>query len=151
MHFLSHVWGCSSYLSYLWKEEQEPPAWTQLKLPGSGPAPRCGHSTTAGGSQVCTFCQPVRAFKNVLLLVVLVSAKIRNFEVCGYAASDLWLNIIWLSLFQLLVFGGHGTGGWLTRYDIYHNDCVILDRGTLTFCCPAQCLSFQSMHPKWVT
>ncbi|KAL2943261.1 Serine/threonine-protein phosphatase BSL2 [Bienertia sinuspersici] len=29
----------------------------------------------------------------------------------------------------LLLFGGHGTGGWLSRYDIYYNDCVILDRG----------------------
>lgn len=30
---------------------------------------------------------------------------------------------------QLLLFGGHGTGGWLSRYDIYYNDCVVLDRG----------------------
>lgn len=30
-----------------------------------------------------------------------------------------------------MVFGGHGTGGWITRYDIYHNDCVILDRATV--------------------
>lgn len=30
---------------------------------------------------------------------------------------------------QLLLFGGHGTGGWLSRYDIYYNDCIILDRG----------------------
>lgn len=28
----------------------------------------------------------------------------------------------------LLLFGGHGTGGWLSRYDIYYNDCIILDR-----------------------
>ncbi|PKA60540.1 tRNA wybutosine-synthesizing protein 2/3/4 [Apostasia shenzhenica] len=28
----------------------------------------------------------------------------------------------------LLVFGGHGTGGWLSRYDVYHNDCIVLDR-----------------------
>lgn len=26
------------------------------------------------------------------------------------------------------MFGGHGTGGWLSRYDIYYNDCIILDR-----------------------
>ncbi|XP_004301935.1 PREDICTED: uncharacterized protein LOC101303339 [Fragaria vesca subsp. vesca] len=31
--------------------------------------------------------------------------------------------VIWL-----LLFGGHGTGGWLSRYDIYYNDCIILDR-----------------------
>jgi hypothetical protein len=66
----------------LWKKEKEPPAWTQLKLPGSAPASRCGHSTTSGGS-------------------------------------------------QLLIFGGHGTGGWLTRYDIYHNDSMVLDRATV--------------------
>lgn len=43
---------------------------------------------------------------------------------------DKFLSVHWFSLSQLLVFGGHGTGGWLTRYDIYHSDCVILDRGT---------------------
>jgi len=32
-------------------------------------------------------------------------------------------------ILQLLMFGGHGTGGWLSRYDIYYNDCVVLDRG----------------------
>lgn len=30
---------------------------------------------------------------------------------------------------QLLLFGGHGTGGWLSRYDIYYNDSIVLDRG----------------------
>lgn len=69
-------------LKGLFDEEKEPPAWTQLKLPGSAPASRCGHSTTSGGS-------------------------------------------------QLLIFGGHGTGGWLTRYDIYHNDSMVLDRATV--------------------
>jgi hypothetical protein len=38
--------------------------------------------------------------------------------------SDCGLNLL-----QLLIFGGHGTGGWLTRYDIYHNDSMVLDRG----------------------
>lgn len=69
-------------LKGLFDDEKDSPAWTQLKLPGQAPAPRCGHSVTAGGH-------------------------------------------------QLLVYGGHGTGGWLTRYDIYHNDCVILDRASV--------------------
>lgn len=34
---------------------------------------------------------------------------------------------------QLLLFGGHGTGGWLSRYDIYYNDCIVLDRGKCFF------------------
>ncbi|KAM7532299.1 hypothetical protein LguiB_035709 [Lonicera macranthoides] len=67
-------------LSLLWKEENETPGWTQLKLPGQSPSPRCGHTVTSGGH-------------------------------------------------YLLLFGGHGTGGWLSRYDIYHNDTVVLDRG----------------------
>lgn len=38
---------------------------------------------------------------------------------------------------QLLLFGGHGTGGWLSRYDIYYNDTIILDRCELSVfsCC----------------
>ncbi|XP_030543074.1 protein GLUTELIN PRECURSOR ACCUMULATION 3 [Rhodamnia argentea] len=59
--------------------ENETPGWTQLKLPGQAPSPRCGHTVTSGG-------------------------------------------------LYLLLFGGHGTGGWLSRYDIYYNDCIILDR-----------------------
>lgn len=66
-------------LKGLIEEENESPGWTQLKLPGQAPLPRCGHTVTSGG-------------------------------------------------YYLLLFGGHGTGGWLSRYDIYHNDCVVLDR-----------------------
>jgi hypothetical protein len=60
-------------------EDNETPGWTQLKLPGQSPSPRCGHSVTSGGP-------------------------------------------------YLLLFGGHGTGGWLSRYDVYYNECIILDR-----------------------
>ncbi|XP_078434711.1 galactose oxidase/kelch repeat superfamily protein isoform X1 [Wolffia australiana] len=66
-------------LKGLIEEENETPGWTQLKLPGQSPSPRCGHTVTSGGH-------------------------------------------------YLLLFGGHGTGGWLSRYDIYHNECIVLDR-----------------------
>ncbi|XP_058088844.1 protein GLUTELIN PRECURSOR ACCUMULATION 3 isoform X2 [Magnolia sinica] len=66
-------------LKGLIEEENETPGWTQLKLPGQPPSPRCGHTMTSGGH-------------------------------------------------YLLLFGGHGTGGWLSRYDVYHNDCIVLDR-----------------------
>ncbi|XP_015941269.1 protein GLUTELIN PRECURSOR ACCUMULATION 3 isoform X1 [Arachis duranensis] len=66
-------------LKGLIEEENEAPGWTQLKLPGQAPSPRCGHTVVSGGH-------------------------------------------------YLLMFGGHGTGGWLSRYDIYYNDCIILDR-----------------------
>ena len=41
----------------------------------------------------------------------------------------LFLSFFLERILQLLMFGGHGTGGWLSRYDIYYNDCIILDRG----------------------
>ncbi|XP_051119850.1 protein GLUTELIN PRECURSOR ACCUMULATION 3 [Andrographis paniculata] len=66
-------------LKGLIEEENEPPGWTQLKLPGQAPSPRCGHTMASEGP-------------------------------------------------YLLLFGGHGTGGWLSRYDIYYNDCIVLDR-----------------------
>ncbi|KAL5735137.1 hypothetical protein ACOSP7_032998 [Xanthoceras sorbifolium] len=72
---MSDLWA----LKGLIEEENETPGWTQLKLPGQAPSPRCGHTITSGGH-------------------------------------------------YLLLFGGHGTGGWLSRYDIYYNDCIILDR-----------------------
>lgn len=72
---MSDLWA----LKGLIEEENETPGWTQLKLPGQSPSPRCGHTVTSGGH-------------------------------------------------YLLLFGGHGTGGWLSRYDIYYNDCIVLDR-----------------------
>ncbi|KAG9443849.1 hypothetical protein H6P81_015189 [Aristolochia fimbriata] len=66
-------------LKGLFEGDNETPGWTQLKLPGQPPSPRCGHTMTSGGV-------------------------------------------------HLLLFGGHGTGGWLSRYDVYHNDCIVLDR-----------------------
>lgn len=36
------------------------------------------------------------------------------------------------------MFGGHGTSGWLSRYDVYFNDCIVLDRG--------ECFTLDSLH-----
>ncbi|KAG5075466.1 hypothetical protein JHK84_056697 [Glycine max] len=36
-------------LKGLIEEENEAPGWTQLKLPGQAPSPRCGHTVTSGG------------------------------------------------------------------------------------------------------
>ncbi|KAJ3684023.1 hypothetical protein LUZ61_013187 [Rhynchospora tenuis] len=77
--------GAGPIMGDLWalkgliEEENETPGWTQLRLPGQSPSPRCGHTVTSGGH-------------------------------------------------YLLLFGGHGTGGWLSRYDVYYNDCIVLDR-----------------------
>lgn len=120
----------------LWDKEREPPAWTQLKLPGSGPAPRCGHSTTPGGSQVCKSVSAAVYCQFEPYCPVPHMATTFQFAPSGTS----WMTkmkfltpcVCFLAL-QLLIFGGHGTGGWLTRYDIYHSDCVVLDRGLCAY------------------
>lgn len=46
----------------------------------------------------------------------------------GQAPSSRCGHTITSGGHYLLLFGGHGTGGWLSRYDIYYNDTIILDR-----------------------
>ncbi|GJN22756.1 hypothetical protein PR202_gb10352 [Eleusine coracana subsp. coracana] len=50
----------------------------------------------------------------------------------GPIMGDLWalkgITEEGISYLALLLFGGHGTGGWLSRYDVYYNECIILDR-----------------------
>lgn len=48
-----------SFRVELWKEENETPGWTQLKLPGQSPSPRCGHTVTSGGHYVSHFTSGV--------------------------------------------------------------------------------------------
>lgn len=54
------VFSCSTEFSILssllWKQENETPGWTQLKLPGQAPSPRCGHTITSGGHYVSDIC-----------------------------------------------------------------------------------------------
>ncbi|KAK8713061.1 hypothetical protein V6N13_148288 [Hibiscus sabdariffa] len=42
---MSDLWA----LKGLIEEDNETPGWTQLKLPGQSPSPRCGHTVTSGG------------------------------------------------------------------------------------------------------
>jgi len=56
------------------KEENETPGWTQLKLPGQAPSPRCGHTVTSGGHYVITFAFvliPFALFFFYMLLLVI--------------------------------------------------------------------------------
>ncbi|XP_021299417.1 RING finger protein B isoform X2 [Herrania umbratica] len=51
---MSDLWA----LKGLIEEENETPGWTQLKLPGQAPSPRCGHTVTSGGHYVMSFLNP---------------------------------------------------------------------------------------------
>lgn len=105
----------------LWRKENETPGWTQLKLPGQAPSPRCGHTVTSSGHYVMTFS----SFSFLIFLHVLGLLLLSGIIVMSNAETDCKSFLC----LQLLLFGGHGTGGWLSRYDIYYTDCVVLDRG----------------------
>ncbi|KAF3968294.1 hypothetical protein CMV_007790 [Castanea mollissima] len=47
----------------------------------------------------------------------------------GQAPSSHCSHTVTSGGHYLLLFGGHGTGGWLSRYDIYYSDCIVLDWG----------------------
>ncbi|KAG4169595.1 hypothetical protein ERO13_A12G091000v2 [Gossypium hirsutum] len=51
---MSDLWA----LKGLIEEENETPGWTQLKLPGQSPSPRCGHTVTSGGHYVMSSLNP---------------------------------------------------------------------------------------------
>lgn len=38
---------------------------------------------------------------------------------------------------QVVFFGGHGQAGWLTKYDVYHNDVIVLDRKSVQWSRPS--------------
>jgi hypothetical protein len=65
-------WLCTYSLYVLWREENETPGWTQLKLPGQAPSPRCGHSVTNAGHYVITFAQSLFIFLLLLYLRLLL-------------------------------------------------------------------------------
>ncbi|XP_075645478.1 protein GLUTELIN PRECURSOR ACCUMULATION 3-like [Castanea sativa] len=47
----------------------------------------------------------------------------------GQAPSSHCSHTVTSGGHYLLLFGGHGTGGWLSRYDVYYSDCIVLDWG----------------------
>lgn len=114
-------------MSLLCKEENETPGWTQLKLPGQAPSPRCGHTVTSGGHYVITLAVFLVISFHTLILMLSLLVLFLTSILKVFSSSFINLTAKILSL-QLLLFGGHGTGGWLSRYDIYYNDCTILDR-----------------------
>lgn len=67
----------------LCKEENETPGWTQLKLPGQAPSPRCGHTVTSGGHYVITF-----AFVLIPFALFFLHAAI------GYCSASICMYVL---------------------------------------------------------
>ena len=71
------------------------------------------HFFVVGGRKWNTWIDPVEA-----------SRSSSFFSLWSYC--DLWRALC--NNLQHPLYS-HGTGGWLSRYDIYYNDCIVLDWG----------------------
>lgn len=86
----------------LWREENETPGWTQLKLPGQAPSPRCGHSVTSAGHYVILISLSSFAiFNNFSFSLLLLSRVIWHLFVSfiynegDFAVADVWRAWDW--------------------------------------------------------
>jgi hypothetical protein len=71
----------------LWREEIETPGWTQLKLPGQAPSPRCGHSVTNAGHYVMTLAQSLFLLLVLLFFLDCFSLLLLKIDVCTVPTS----------------------------------------------------------------
>ncbi|CAN0900641.1 Protein GLUTELIN PRECURSOR ACCUMULATION 3 [Linum grandiflorum] len=148
-------WDGKKWLSDVYVLDTISLEWTELAITGAIPPPRCGHTVTmvekrllvyggrGGGGPIMSDLWALKGLIDegwcFILYVnsVLGCAQIHEenetpgwtqLKLPGQAPSARCGHTITSGGVNLLLFGGHGTGGWLSRYDIYYNDCIILDR-----------------------
>ncbi|GJX26746.1 Rab9 effector protein with kelch motifs [Tanacetum coccineum] len=144
-------WDGKKWLSDVFVLDTMSLEWTELAVSGTLPPPRCGHTATmvekrllvyggrGGGGPIMSdlwalkglieegiaICEDNESPGWTLLKLPGQAPSAR----CGHTVTSGGHNVSSALFIQsLLMFGGHGTGGWLSRYDVYYNDCVVLDR-----------------------
>ncbi|KAJ3683454.1 hypothetical protein LUZ60_013681 [Juncus effusus] len=129
-------WDGKKWLSDVYVMDTMSLEWTELSITGSVPPARCGHSATMVEKRLLVFGG--RGGSGAIMgdLWALKGLIEEENETPGWTQLRLpgqppaarCGHTITSGGHYLLLFGGHGFGGWLSRYDIYYNDCVILDR-----------------------
>ncbi|KAK2976356.1 hypothetical protein RJ640_014187 [Escallonia rubra] len=117
--------------------------WMELPVSGALPPPRCGHTATMIEKRLLVYGGrggggPIMGDLWALKGLIEEAACIPHEEnetpgwaqlkLPGQVPSSRCGHTVTSGGHYLLLFGGHGTGGWLSRYDIYYNDTVVLDR-----------------------
>ncbi|KAJ6847434.1 rho GTPase-activating protein gacHH [Iris pallida] len=113
--------------------------WTELSVSGTVPQPRCGHTATMVEKRLLIFggrggSGPIMGDLWALKGLIDEDNEAPGWTLLklpGQQPSPRCGHTMTSGGHYLLLFGGHGTGGWLSRYDIYHNDCIVLDRVTV--------------------
>ncbi|XP_073123877.1 protein GLUTELIN PRECURSOR ACCUMULATION 3 [Henckelia pumila] len=129
-------WDGKKWLSDVYILDTISLEWMELSVSGTLPPPRCGHSVTMIEKRLLVYGGrggggPIMG--DLWALKGLIEEENEapgwtQLKLPGQAPSARCGHTITSGGHYLLLFGGHGTGGWLSRYDIYYNDCVVLDR-----------------------
>ncbi|XP_031384238.1 protein GLUTELIN PRECURSOR ACCUMULATION 3 isoform X2 [Punica granatum] len=129
-------WDGKKWLSDVYVLDTISLEWTELSVTGSLPPPRCGHTATMVEKRLLVYGGrggggPIMG--DLWALKGLIDGENEapgwtQLKLPGQAPSARCGHTITSGGLYLLLFGGHGTGGWLSRYDIYYDDCIILDR-----------------------
>ncbi|KAK4776612.1 hypothetical protein SAY86_005300 [Trapa natans] len=129
-------WDGKKWLSDVYVLDTISLEWMELSVTGSLPPPRCGHTATMVEKRLLVYGGrggggPIMG--DLWALKGLIDGENETpgwtqLKLPGQAPSARCGHTITSGGLYLLLFGGHGTGGWLSRYDIFYNDCIILDR-----------------------
>ncbi|XP_021731470.1 rab9 effector protein with kelch motifs-like [Chenopodium quinoa] len=128
-------WDGKKWLSDVYVLDTISLEWTELSISGTVPPARCGHSATMvekrllvyGGRGSSGIVGDFWALKGIIEEENETPGW-TQLKLPGQAPSSRCGHSVTSRGHYLLLFGGHGTGGWLSRYDIYYNDCIILNR-----------------------
>ncbi|KAF2602508.1 hypothetical protein F2Q70_00024982 [Brassica cretica] len=131
-------WDGKKWLSDVYVMDTMSLEWMELSVSGSLPPPRCGHTATMVEKRLLVFGGrggggPIMG--DLWALKGLIDEERETpgwtqLKLPGQAPSARCGHTVTSGGHYLLLFGGHGTGGWLSRYDVYYNDTIILDRVT---------------------
>ncbi|TMW96783.1 hypothetical protein EJD97_006787 [Solanum chilense] len=129
-------WDGKKWLSDVYILDTMTLEWRELAVLGTVPPPRCGHTATMVEKRLLVYGGrggggPIMA--DLWALKGLIEEENESpgwtqLKIPGQAPTARCGHTVTSGGLHLLLFGGHGTGGWLSRYDVYYNDCVVLDR-----------------------
>nr|GMC96125.1 host cell factor [Ipomoea batatas]GME19176.1 host cell factor [Ipomoea batatas] len=129
-------WDGKKWLSDVYILDTISLEWTELSVSGALPPARCGHNATMVEKRLLVYGGrggggPIMG--DLWALKGLIEGENETpgwtqLKLPGQAPSARCGHTVTSGGHNLMLFGGHGTGGWLSRYDIYYNDCIVLDR-----------------------
>ncbi|KAL7584542.1 protein GLUTELIN PRECURSOR ACCUMULATION 3 [Lactuca sativa] len=129
-------WDGKKWLSDVFVLDTMSLEWRELAVTGTLPPPRCGHTATMVEKRLLVYGGrggggPIMGDLWALKGLIEEDNEAPGWtqlKLPGQAPAARCGHTVTSGGHYLLMFGGHGTGGWLSRYDVYYNDCVVLDR-----------------------